>query len=120
LYEVTDNQKVDQKAEFELEKGEDAPMSMAVHAEVDSFQPFSKLGVLKQLQSKTIICGVNSTEEKLSKGENENCRAFTVTEDRYVNSNNLQLLRCSSSQYHTSADAQHLDTGQLRGLPSKS
>ncbi|KAH6915234.1 quinon protein alcohol dehydrogenase-like superfamily [Coprinopsis sp. MPI-PUGE-AT-0042] len=64
LYEVTDDHKVEQKVEFELEKGEDAPMSMAVHAE-----------------SKTIICGVNSAEEKLLKGENENCRAFTVTGD---------------------------------------
>ncbi|EAU84276.2 hypothetical protein CC1G_01272 [Coprinopsis cinerea okayama7 len=63
LYEVTDTLEIHQKTEFELEKGEDAPMSMAVHAE-----------------SNTIVCGINSTEEKLEKGLNENCRIYTVND----------------------------------------
>jgi len=53
------------KDEYELEKGEDAPMSMATHSD-----------------SKTIICGVNSILEKMEKGENDNCRTFTVAKDK--------------------------------------
>ncbi|CAA7259537.1 unnamed protein product [Cyclocybe aegerita] len=65
LYNICDDRSIELKDEFELEKGEDVPMSMAVHTE-----------------SGNIICGVNSTLEKLEKGENENCRAFTVSKDK--------------------------------------
>jgi len=63
LYEIGDDRSITQKAEFELEKGEDAPMSMAAHCE-----------------SASIVCGINSTEEELKKGSNENCRVYTVGE----------------------------------------
>ncbi|TFK29282.1 WD40 repeat-like protein [Coprinopsis marcescibilis] len=61
LYEVTEDRQIEQRAEFELDKGEDAPMSLAAHPE-----------------SKTVVCGINSTEENLLKGINHNCRAFSV------------------------------------------
>lgn len=34
LYDVAEDRSIKQQHEFELEKGEDAPMSMAAHAEV--------------------------------------------------------------------------------------
>jgi len=62
LYEVNEKRSIELKYEYELEKGEDAPMSMAGH-----------------IKSGTIACGINSVEERLVKGENENCRAFTIS-----------------------------------------
>lgn len=53
--------------ELELEKGEDAPMSMAAIPE-----------------TKTIICGINSSEDSLKDGLNQNCRKFTIESDKYV------------------------------------
>ncbi|KAI0291709.1 WD40-repeat-containing domain protein [Russula brevipes] len=47
--------------ELQLEIGEDAPMSMAAHPGGSSF-----------------VCGINSTIEKVEKGENSNCRVSTV------------------------------------------
>ncbi|PPQ65220.1 hypothetical protein CVT26_000197 [Gymnopilus dilepis] len=61
LYNIGADRAIELKDEFELEKGEDAPMSMAAHKD-----------------SRTIVCGVNSVEEKLLKGENDNCRAFSM------------------------------------------
>ncbi|KAF8192615.1 WD40 repeat-like protein [Pholiota molesta] len=61
LYNVTQERSIELKDEFELEKGEDAPMSMAAH-----------------LASQGIICGINSVLEKLEKGENQNCRTFNI------------------------------------------
>ncbi|KAF8914084.1 WD40 repeat-like protein [Gymnopilus junonius] len=60
LYNIDADRSLELKDEFELERGEDAPMSMA-----------------GQKDSRTIVCGVNSVEEKLLKGENVNCRAFS-------------------------------------------
>ncbi|KIM46008.1 hypothetical protein M413DRAFT_425727 [Hebeloma cylindrosporum] len=62
LYDVKGERSIELKYEYELDKGEDAPMSMAGH-----------------IESGTIACGINSVEEKLVKGENENCRTFTVS-----------------------------------------
>ncbi|TFK43366.1 WD40 repeat-like protein [Crucibulum laeve] len=74
LYDVDGQRNIDLKAEFELERGEDAPMSMAAHT-----------------QGSTLICGVNSTLEQLEKGENENCRVFSVRD------NNINLLeKCNT------------------------
>ena len=53
--------------ELELDKGEDAPMSMAAIPD-----------------TKTIICGINSGEDSLQSGLNQNCRKFTVADDTYV------------------------------------
>ncbi|KAG5635779.1 hypothetical protein H0H81_010139 [Sphagnurus paluster] len=67
LYKVGSETSFELLDEFELEKGEDAPMSMAAHVETG-----------------TIICGVNSALEKLEKGENDNCRVISVQEHKYV------------------------------------
>ncbi|KAH7903222.1 hypothetical protein BJ138DRAFT_184662, partial [Hygrophoropsis aurantiaca] len=64
LYHVTDDRQLKVVSELELEKGEDAPMSMAGDSENQSF-----------------ICGINSTEERLKKGDNENCRVFNASGD---------------------------------------
>lgn len=39
--------------------------------------------VTLSLQAETLVCGVNSTVEKLEKGENENCRVFGVKDHKY-------------------------------------
>ncbi|KAF8974375.1 WD40 repeat-like protein [Flammula alnicola] len=74
LYNVSEDRSIELKDEFELEKGEDAPMSMAAH-----------------LKSGTLVCGINSVLEKLEKGENENCRAFNVADAK------IKLLRTKST-----------------------
>ncbi|KIY49519.1 hypothetical protein FISHEDRAFT_5441, partial [Fistulina hepatica ATCC 64428] len=61
LYTVDNARNINLKDEFELSVGEDVPMSMASDA-----------------SSSTIVCGVNSTLEKLQDGRNENCRIFEV------------------------------------------
>ncbi|KAF8803683.1 WD40 repeat-like protein [Phlegmacium glaucopus] len=61
IYDIAENHHIQLLDEYELEKGEDAPMSMASHTE-----------------NETLVCGVNSVIEKLEKGENENCRIFSV------------------------------------------
>ncbi|KIK65426.1 hypothetical protein GYMLUDRAFT_70536 [Collybiopsis luxurians FD-317 M1] len=59
IFNVRDDLSIELKDEFELSKGEDAPMSMASDGQ-------------------TVVCGVNSTPEVLEKGGNENCRVFGV------------------------------------------
>ncbi|KZP24521.1 WD40 repeat-like protein [Athelia psychrophila] len=65
FYRVTDARTIDLVDEHELEKGEDAPMSMAAYP-----------------NSRQFVCGINSTEDKLASGQNENCRVFAATEDK--------------------------------------
>ncbi|KAG8686740.1 hypothetical protein FRC09_013947 [Ceratobasidium sp. 395] len=62
LYDVngTDS-KLDLAAELELEKDEDAPMSMAV-----------------DYVGGTVICGINGSMENVEKGINPHCRAFSI------------------------------------------
>jgi len=47
-----------------------------------SFHPASK--AKGTYQTNAIICGVNSTIEKIEKGQNENCRVFSVNEQKCV------------------------------------
>lgn len=61
LFRISVKRKLESLAEFELDKDEDAPMSMAAH-----------------IESRTIVCGINSAVAKLQKGENENCRKFLI------------------------------------------
>ena len=76
--------------ELELDKGEDAPMSMAAIPD-----------------TKTIVCGINSGENSLKDGLNQNCRKFTVADDKYVSiisfrkcaTNHSYLLCCSGSPF---------------------
>ncbi|ESK97555.1 membrane glycoprotein spo14 [Moniliophthora roreri MCA 2997] len=56
---------LDNEVQYELTKGEDAPMSMAA---------WSKDG--------TFACGINSVSEKLQKGLNENCRVFELKDGK--------------------------------------
>ncbi|PFH52522.1 hypothetical protein AMATHDRAFT_74010 [Amanita thiersii Skay4041] len=65
LYSVDNERSISMVNELELEVGEDVPMSMAADTE-----------------TKTIVCGVNSALEKLEKGENQNCRAFVVKDNK--------------------------------------
>ncbi|KAG1753875.1 quinon protein alcohol dehydrogenase-like superfamily [Suillus paluster] len=62
LFNVSQDRQLEMLCEHELEKGEDAPMSIAAHPESRSF-----------------ACGINSSEERLEKGENENCRVFSIS-----------------------------------------
>ncbi|PPQ66763.1 hypothetical protein CVT24_008720 [Panaeolus cyanescens] len=65
LYETSDDLSIQLQDEFELEKGEDAPMSMAVWPEDGS-----------------IVCGINSVLEQMEAGQNENCRLFSVVNSK--------------------------------------
>ncbi|KAF8592380.1 WD40 repeat-like protein [Ramaria rubella] len=66
LYQIINDEKIELLNELQLGE-EDAPMSMAVHT-----------GRME------LVCGINSTIEQLQKGENENCRVYTV-KDRKIN-----------------------------------
>ncbi|EGO01855.1 hypothetical protein SERLA73DRAFT_120500 [Serpula lacrymans var. lacrymans S7.3] len=66
LYRVDEDRSLHLLNELELEKDEDAPMSMATH-----------------LETKTVVCGINSTTEKLQKGQNENCRVFGLSGEEH-------------------------------------
>ncbi|THH01859.1 hypothetical protein EW026_g907 [Hermanssonia centrifuga] len=61
LYRVESDTVLELVDELELDKGEDAPMSMAGYPE-----------------TKQLVCGVNSSAEALKTGENQNCRRFIV------------------------------------------
>ncbi|EIW82197.1 hypothetical protein CONPUDRAFT_153085 [Coniophora puteana RWD-64-598 SS2] len=71
LYRVSDDRNLDLLGERELDKDEDAPMSMAALQ-----------------KNKTFVCGINSSAQKISTGQNDNCRVFAIegaehTEDDY-------------------------------------
>ncbi|KAJ6539193.1 quinon protein alcohol dehydrogenase-like superfamily [Mycena capillaripes] len=65
VYDVGDNRSITLVDELELERGEDTPMSMATNIEAG-----------------TLACGINSPEEKMTKGENENCRVYAFKEEK--------------------------------------
>ncbi|KAH9843963.1 WD40 repeat-like protein [Rhodofomes roseus] len=65
LYRIDSDKHIELLHELELEKGEDAPMSMAAH-------PLERF----------IACGVNSSAEALQGGANQNCRLFAVEDKR--------------------------------------
>jgi len=70
LYEVDrPNLALRQLSELELEAGEDAPMTIA--------SPLLS-------SSPIIVCGINSTEQRVQEGANENCRMYKVEEDKFV------------------------------------
>ncbi|KAG9317617.1 quinon protein alcohol dehydrogenase-like superfamily [Chiua virens] len=76
LFHVSDDRQLHTLGELELGKDEDAPMSMAAHS-----------------QSRTFVCGINSSAEKSEKGKNENCRKFSVSTDEHKFA---QLATCST------------------------
>ncbi|KAF7301408.1 WD-REPEATS-REGION domain-containing protein [Mycena indigotica] len=65
VYSVADDRSITLVNELELERGEDAPMSIATSPETG-----------------TLACGVNSAPEQLAKGENQNCRAYAFKEEK--------------------------------------
>ncbi|KAJ7937203.1 WD40 repeat-like protein [Mycena leptocephala] len=65
VYDVGDNRSITLVDELELERGEDTPMSIATN-----------------LEAGTLACGVNSPEDKMAKGENENCRVYAFKEQK--------------------------------------
>ncbi|KAJ8595324.1 WD40 repeat-like protein [Rhizopogon salebrosus TDB-379] len=81
LFDVSQDRQLKMLCEHELEKGEDAPMSVAAHPESRSF-----------------ACGINSSEQHLEKGENENCRVFSISE-----SGNTLVKEATRGTLHTAA-----------------
>ncbi|TFK99074.1 WD40-repeat-containing domain protein [Pterulicium gracile] len=75
VYDVSPDRSISLVDEFELGKDEDAPMSMAAHPETN-----------------TLICGVNSVEEQIEKGLNENCRVYMLKEDKLLPSKTARTL----------------------------
>ncbi|KAF7800109.1 hypothetical protein EIP86_011354 [Pleurotus ostreatoroseus] len=65
LYNVNFEKDLSLLDEYELEKGEDAPMSMAAYA-----------------ATQQLVCGVNSSLEALEQGKNQNCRKFRVADGK--------------------------------------
>ncbi|KAJ7368124.1 WD40 repeat-like protein [Mycena albidolilacea] len=65
VYDVADNRAITLVDELQLEPGDDAPMSIAANLETGAF-----------------ACGVNSPEEQMKKGENQNCRVFSFNEQK--------------------------------------
>ncbi|RPD66687.1 WD40 repeat-like protein [Lentinus tigrinus ALCF2SS1-7] len=65
LYHVEGDAKVELVDELELASGEDAPMSMASHPSKEE-----------------IVGGINSSEDALKDGPNQNCRVFHVKEKK--------------------------------------
>ncbi|KIP09202.1 hypothetical protein PHLGIDRAFT_103212 [Phlebiopsis gigantea 11061_1 CR5-6] len=65
LYKVESFKRLDPLDEYELDKGEDVPMSMAAWP-----------------KTKEIVCGINSSEDSLKSGVNQNCRQFAVQENK--------------------------------------
>ncbi|EJD01209.1 WD40 repeat-like protein [Fomitiporia mediterranea MF3/22] len=66
LFHIPNDEKLELLSELELEKDEDAPMSMIADAE-----------------GSRIVCGINSATEELDKGINQNCRVFSIAKDRF-------------------------------------
>ncbi|KAF5364005.1 hypothetical protein D9756_000539 [Leucocoprinus leucothites] len=79
LYSVGSDRSIDLKNEIEVE---DAPTSMAV-----------------DLKSSTIICGINSPPEKIQKGENENCRLFSLNGDVFRAGTSRSTLPADEDDY---------------------
>lgn len=67
LYRVDNDKVIELLHELELEKGEDAPMSMAAHP-----------------TERFVACGVNSSEIALKSGKNQNCRLFSIEDQECV------------------------------------
>jgi len=85
LYNVGEDMKLGLLDELELEKGEDAPMSMTAHSEVRNIHTYTvslDCTAYRVTQSKTFVCGVNSSTEKLRNGQNENCHLYGLKEDK--------------------------------------
>ncbi|KAI0370159.1 WD40 repeat-like protein [Pilatotrama ljubarskyi] len=79
LYHADGDKKLDLVHELELASGEDAPMSMAAHP-----------------QREEIVCGINSSQDALQSGQNQNCRVYEVKENKITQSTTRSTLTLSS------------------------
>ncbi|KDQ64694.1 hypothetical protein JAAARDRAFT_94360, partial [Jaapia argillacea MUCL 33604] len=64
LYRVESEKSFELVNELELLSGEDVPMSMAAH-----------------IETKSVVCGINSSLDQLQTGENLNCRIYGVDDN---------------------------------------
>ncbi|KAI0698637.1 WD40 repeat-like protein [Cytidiella melzeri] len=81
LYRVQSDTVMTHVDELELEKGEDAPMSMATNSE-----------------TRDIICGINSAEISLQDTPNQNCRRFTIEENKIAFQASTSTLKLDSAE----------------------
>ncbi|KAI0736108.1 WD40 repeat-like protein [Fomitopsis betulina] len=81
LYRVDNDKVVELLHELELEKGEDAPMSMAAHP-----------------TERFVACGVNSSETALKSGANQNCRLFAIEDQELVPSKTQSTLSVNEAE----------------------
>ncbi|KAI0080678.1 WD40 repeat-like protein [Panus rudis PR-1116 ss-1] len=81
LYRVNSEKVMELLDELELDKGEDAPMSMAA-----------------SLDDKEIICGINSSEEQLKVKQNQNCRVFGIKDGKLVSRSTTSTLSILSEE----------------------
>jgi len=65
--------------EHELEKGEDAPMTLAANSQTGEF-----------------ACGINSTREIVEKGDNQNCRVFSIIDNKLTPQRATQTIKSAS------------------------
>lgn len=57
-------------------------MSIAVDTKVGTM-PLRRCRRSYSFQDSRIVCGINSTEVELKKGQNQNCRAFSIKDNEY-------------------------------------
>ncbi|KAI0356520.1 WD40 repeat-like protein [Trametes cingulata] len=78
LYHADGDKTLSLVHELELASGEDAPMSMAAHP-----------------QREEIVCGINSSQDALQDGQNQNCRVYEVKENKITQSMTRSTLTLS-------------------------
>ncbi|ORX90146.1 WD40 repeat-like protein [Basidiobolus meristosporus CBS 931.73] len=66
-----------------LEKEEDAPMCLSVHP-----------------KKEILVCGINSSEEKIKAGKNTNCRVFAYDHDKIEVKTSAQTLKAKSPDHY--------------------
>ncbi|KIY72947.1 WD40 repeat-like protein [Cylindrobasidium torrendii FP15055 ss-10] len=67
LVRVSTNRSIEEVSEYELEAGEDAPMSIAANR-----------------KDRSLASGINSTDERVKQGDNENCRVFNLVDNKFT------------------------------------
>ncbi|CAG8726942.1 12609_t:CDS:10, partial [Ambispora leptoticha] len=93
------NWKIDKLSEIELAMDEDAPSGMAFHPE-----------------DNVVACAINSNEETIKAGENQNCRIFRYSNEKIQLVNKIQTLTSKDPNDYQkvtafSKDGRYLATG---------
>ncbi|KZS97651.1 WD40 repeat-like protein [Sistotremastrum niveocremeum HHB9708] len=84
LYEIRAGHDIHLLDEYELAKGEDAPMCMAY-----------------DIHANRIACGVNSSEEVIMAGQNQNCRIFSMDSDKLAPVSQVQTFSAVNADEYT-------------------